>query len=310
VTRAKSAPEKCEIYASSAYRNPNGDVIALRDLNTAAKQSGITYDPTHTFLHPIPGSLLLIIKVTGETTVGEPRLLIELEREPNAVALNFANPVKAGGGGLGGAQQEAICRCSMLYNLLLTQPRMYEEDKKNHCLYTDCMSLIKNVPIIRDDAYVFLEHPFVASFITCAAPIGFECRRVCKDPPLLFQTPENRIRKIVLCAINGGFRNIVLGAFGCGAFGNRPEDVAAMSETILIKEGLGAHFGTIVFAIYGGKSDPKQGIFRKALLPGQKLISKLGKWKSFVIIGRAGGGWGKESDIASRTIFFSQIASS
>jgi uncharacterized protein (TIGR02452 family) len=267
---AKIATENCEIYTSGAYTNPNGDVIALRDLDTAAEQSGITYDPTHTFLNPGPGSLPLNIEVTGETTVGALHRLIQLEREPNSVALNFANPVEAGGGFLGGAQaqEEAICRCSTLYNLLLTQPRMYEEAKKNHFLYTDFMSLIKDVPIIRDDAYVFLEHPFVASFITCAAPVAFEFRRVCKDPQLLYQTLENRIRKIVLCAIDGGFRNIVLGAFGCGAFGNRPEDVAAMFQTVLIKEGLGAHFGKIVFAIYSGKSDRKQAIFRKALLPG------------------------------------------
>jgi uncharacterized protein (TIGR02452 family) len=84
----------------------------------------VTFRPAHVFevpeCDPLPGE----IEITGETTVGALRRLIEIEGEANSVGLNFANPVERGGGFLRGAiaQEEAICRCSVLYNLLRTLP--------------------------------------------------------------------------------------------------------------------------------------------------------------------------------------------
>jgi hypothetical protein len=101
---AQKATENCESSTRGAYANPNGDIIPLHDPNTAAEQSSITYDRTHTLLTPGPGSLPVVIEVTGEMRVGALHRLVELERELNSVALNFANPVEAGGGFAGGAQ--------------------------------------------------------------------------------------------------------------------------------------------------------------------------------------------------------------
>jgi uncharacterized protein (TIGR02452 family) len=238
----------------------------LAATNTASAASSVTYKPTYNFPVPDAGSLPGVIEITRETTVGALQRLIT-RGETQSVALNVANPVEPGGGLLRGAiaQEEAICRCATLYNLLLLQPEMYEEVEANDELYTDYMSVIPNGPIFRDDQYDFIEQPFVASFITCAAPVAFRYFRISDDKERLHNVLEVRIRKIILCAIAHKFTSIILGAFGCGAFGNSSEDVAALFKKVLIEEGLRLHFQTIVFAIYSRESD-KEAIFREGLL--------------------------------------------
>jgi uncharacterized protein (TIGR02452 family) len=154
---------------------------------------------------------------------------------------------------------------------------MYENVDREDPIFTDYMTLLRNVPIIRDDQYDFLERPFFASFITCAAPLAVEYWRTETDEQRLYSALEGRVRKIVQCAIVERFTNIVLGAFGCGAFGNTPQDVAAMFRDVLIKENLRSHFRKIVFAIYSNPAkEDNQQIFRGVLL-GQTPPEKVDK---------------------------------
>jgi uncharacterized protein (TIGR02452 family) len=230
----------------------NGEFVDISEAQKSAADSRQNFPPTHVF-----GALRHLMKIEGES---------------NSVALNFANPITPGGGFLNWAvaQEEAICRCSVLYDLLLTLPEMYEKVDPNDPLFTDYMNLLRNVPIIRDDQYDFLEKPFFASFITCAAPLAFRYWQIESNGERLYSALQGRIRKIVQCAIAGGFTNIVLGAFGCGAFANKSEDVAQMFREVLIKEGLRRHFRKIVFAIYSGSDeDNKMEIFNEALPKGK-----------------------------------------
>lgn len=48
----------------------------------------------------------------------------------------------------------------------------------------------------------------------------------------------------------------MLGAWGCGAFGNNPKDVAHYFKSMLVDEGYGKCFDEVCFAIYG-KADGK-----------------------------------------------------
>jgi uncharacterized protein (TIGR02452 family) len=235
--------------------------------NAASAASSVTYNPTHNFPVPGPGALPGEIELTRETTIGALGRLIA-SGQTQSVALDFANPLGPGGAFLRGsiAQEEAICHCSMLFNLLPRRSEMSTEIKINDHLYTDYMSVIPNVPIIRDDKYDFLEQPFSASFIACAAPNAFEYSKISEDQNRLHSTLKVRIRKIVLCAIAHQFTSIVLGAFGCGTFRNSPNDVAAIFRQILIEEGLRSHFHTIVFALYAPTRENEE-IFRAELLP-------------------------------------------
>jgi uncharacterized protein (TIGR02452 family) len=244
------ARENIAIHKAGKYTNSVGEIVDLGD----SVPPGSTFSPTHVFSIPQSPPDLgapVVIEITRETTIGALYRLIEIEGESNTAALNFANPVEPGGGFLRGAvaQEEAICRCSTLYDQLLGVLEMYDEATENDGLYTDYMTVIRGVPIFRDDEYEFLEKPFRASFITCAAPVAFQYLRISDDTERLYRVLEARIRKIVQCAVAEGFTGIILGAFGCGAFGNKTEDVATMFRDVLIKEGMKDYFKKIVFAI-------------------------------------------------------------
>jgi len=52
-------------------------------------------------------------------------------------------------------------------------------------------------------------------------------------------------------AAKNGCKELVLGAWGCGAFGNDPNVVAGHFRTALLDDELGRCFDKVVFAIYG-----------------------------------------------------------
>ena len=72
-----------------------------------------------------------------------------------------------------------------------------------------------------------------------------------------------RIRILLLIAADNGYRNLVLGAWGCGAFGNKPQDVAGYFRQVLIDEGHGYLFDEVRFAIYGSENGKNITEFRK-----------------------------------------------
>ncbi len=148
------------------------------------------------------------------------------------IALNFANAMFPGGGYIlgGNAQEEALCRASMLYYTIRTAKKYYRANRL-HLFpdYTDSMIYSRNVPVIRDNSGDILETPEICDFITCPA-VNRTFAKFFFSRKKLDLIMERRIAKIIrLCA----FQNpdvIVLGAFGCGVFGNRREDVYPLFE--------------------------------------------------------------------------------
>ena len=69
---------------------------------------------------------------------------------------------------------------------------------------------------------------------------------------------------LTLFAVKGD-RKIILGAFGCGVFGNDAADVADIFYTLLKNEGFEKYFEHIAFSVY----DPKgwqYNIFKRKFL--------------------------------------------
>ena len=60
---------------------------------------------------------------------------------------------------------------------------------------------------------------------------------------------KNRMRKILYLFAYYNCTNIVLGAFGCGVFGNSPDDVAKYWYELLYEENLKSYFEYISFSI-------------------------------------------------------------
>ncbi len=152
-------------------------------------------------------------------------------RDKNMIALNFANAIVAGGAYIigGTAQEESLCRASGLYYTIKSTKEFYSENRK-HILadYTDGMIYSQNVPVIRNNAGEMLESPVLCNFITCPAVNRYEAFMIPSSK--LDDVMKRRIEKIVSFAQSQKPDLIILGAFGCGAFGNKRDTVFPQFE--------------------------------------------------------------------------------
>ena len=158
------------------------------------------------------------------------KFLFSEKKENNVLVLNFANPVNPGGGVRRGAraQEEDLCRkSSLLFSLESDFAQRYY--KYNRSLHTymgsDAVILTPNVEIVKDTNGELLDETVIVSVLTCAAPLvtrDMEGLSVEQYRELFY----NRICGILKCAAFWGYQALVLGAFGCGAFGNDAKTVS------------------------------------------------------------------------------------
>ena len=140
------------------------------------------------------------------------------------LVLNLANPVNPGGGVRRGAkaQEEDLCRKSSLL-VSLEGPnasRYYEYNRSLHTFMgSDAVMIHPRVEIIRDDNGDLLEETVIVAVLTCAAPMltyGMEGMSRKQYERLVL----GRITGMLNIAVHLGYRDLILGAFGCGAFRN------------------------------------------------------------------------------------------
>ncbi len=156
------------------------------------------------------------------------------------------------------AQEEALCRCSTLYASITSKEAgvMYKYNNTHFSsVESDYMLLSPNVCVFRNAGCELLEKPFMAGVITLPAPnrIG---AAVLTPVRKISEAMVQRIRIMLLIAKENGYKNLVLGAWGCGAFHNDPKEVAKCFHKVIAEEGYGSCFDEICFAIYG-KEDGK-----------------------------------------------------
>lgn len=169
--------------------------------------------------------------------------------------LNFANPYEPGGGVLRGAmaQEECLCRCSDLYNVL-AQPYFLKHYYQHHYrngdqYFSDRLIYTPNIIVLKSDDSIpqILDKPFCVDVITCAAPYLRGCNNNPDDA--LLATYRSRIRNILEVAMSQKVDCLVLGAFGCGAFHNEPQFMAKAFADLLIGENYAPFFQKVFFAI-------------------------------------------------------------
>jgi uncharacterized protein (TIGR02452 family) len=177
--------------------------------------------------------------------------------------LNFASAKHPGGGFLRGspAQEESIARSSGLFPTLIRHPEFYEENKKsqrnNIGLYLDYAIYSPDVPVIRNDAGEWLEEPYFVSVVTSPAPnrhaiFDDEDNKMDDDQEeamemKIEQTFSKRMKQVLSIMAAQGHRTIILGAWGCGVFGNDPLMVAELFRDNLK---LLPFFDKVAFPIY------------------------------------------------------------
>src|SRR5262245_4078790 len=234
------------------YVTKAGQQIVWRDAVRAACAAKRSIDPDAT----LPTNKRIAfpetrVQVTNETTLGASLRLVERGLRP--LALNFANGIHPGGGFLGGAraQEEVLCRSSALYQTLVGDP-MYEEHRKRQLPdSTDWAIYSPDVPVFRMDDGTELQHPWLLSFITCAAPYAPGIGQ-----PQAGDLLQKRIHRVLAIARSYGHSALVLGAWGCGAFANDPHRTAIDFRQTLENDYSGV-FSDIIFAITDWSSERK-----------------------------------------------------
>lgn len=169
------------------------------------------------------------------------------------LVMNFANAIHPGGGFLNGAraQEESLCRNSTLYLSLSSckAQEMYNYNRNNlNPLDSDYMLVTPNVCVFRDLHGELLKEPYNVSVVTIPAP-NKNGRAKGIEQSILDQVMTQRLRKMLYMAIKYGYRNMVLGAWGCGAFGHDAKRVAGYFYKLFFEEGLKEYFDNVAFAI-------------------------------------------------------------
>lgn len=163
--------------------------------------------------------------------------------------LNFASYRHAGGGFATGAwaQEEAICHDSTLYNVLCTFEDFYAENERklNNSLYTDRAIFSPRIVFERSGKSAECD------VVTCAAPNFGAAKGRGVTERENEAALKQRVDFVISIAEENGCDTIVLGAWGCGVFGQDPKLVAR-----LFKERLAASsLKLAVFAIPGNNNN-------------------------------------------------------
>ena len=148
------------------------------------------------------------------------------------LVLNFASPTRPGGGVRTGAkaQEEDLCRKSTLLASLESDGAgaMYRYNKAHRTiLNSDYMILSPMVEIIRDENNGLLQEPVAVSVLTAAAPHVSRGKQGISDREIE-NVIYNRIIGMLQVAATYKYRYLVLGAWGCGAFGNDADMMARL----------------------------------------------------------------------------------
>ncbi|MCA9177501.1 MAG: TIGR02452 family protein [Planctomycetales bacterium] len=245
-------------FADSQRRAVDGTRLftpeSLNSLRSQASSGRLVGPPSQATIVR-PGGPAPVEVVDGTTQVMAQALVKRSGAAAHVALLNFASARSPGGGFLNGAkaQEEDLCRCSGLYPCLLRCMEYYEANRRqDSLLYTDHLIFSPGVPFFKTRGTGnLLETPFLVSVITAPAPNSGPFLR--RHPGRVDQVATTFLRRWenVLCAAHAvGVTHLLLGAWGCGAFGGDPAVASRTARQAI--ERYGAGFSRIVFAIPGG----------------------------------------------------------
>ena len=178
-----------------------------------------------------------------------------VDPEVKTAVLNFSSYKNPGGMFIKGsrAQEECLCHESDLYNILKEIPEFYQWNKQNtnKALYMNRGLYVPEVVFERDSKTT------VCDVITCAAPNKFAAQKYygATNEENLDALTE-RIQFVLDIAKENDVQTLILGAYGCGVFGQNATEVASIFKDYLANEY--SCFDTKVFAIPSGNSNYKK----------------------------------------------------
>jgi uncharacterized protein (TIGR02452 family) len=256
------AEETVRIVEAGRYPAPDGGEVELASELAAAAAGTCLYLPGDPVAAAAPAKGMPVLEVTGETTLAAARRL-----GGEVACLVFASARTPGGGFLKGAQaqEESLARASALHACQRMAPQFYGFHRQQPDLrYSDRVIYSPAVPVFRDDDGRLLSRPYFASFLTAAAPnlaaiTATQPESAATVPAML----GSRAVRVLQIAAGHQHRRLVLGAWGCGVFGNDPVVVATAFAEALDQVRC---FDHIVFAVYDRQPGaPVNGAFTRVL---------------------------------------------
>lgn len=175
------------------------------------------------------------------------------ENEKPVLVLNFANPHRPGGGirSRPGTQEEHLCVKTTLLCSLETEEAWPFYQTNLDCgtmAQTDAILISPNTMVIRNPDLSLREDPFPVAVMTVSAPIA--SRMEPEELPNLETILRCRIRGMISLAAKEGYSRIVLGAWGCGNFGNDPDLVAS-----LFSQSITNAFEEVIMAVFDASEE-------------------------------------------------------
>lgn len=190
---------------------------------------------------------------------GTPDAIRHYSGQGKLCALNFASYKNPGGKFLDGskAQEECLCHESYLHNVLNRCPEYYDwnNNHKNRALYFDTALYSPSIKFmgstVKNSGYPYYKDIKQVScdIITCAAPNIAAARRFRYiSPDENNRVCASRIKFILDIAVDNLVDTLILGAFGCGVFGQNPTEIATITRELLYSI-YGGRFNQVVLAI-------------------------------------------------------------
>jgi uncharacterized protein (TIGR02452 family) len=252
---AELGRETVRILEAGKYRTDSGVVVPIGDQLRRAVKGTRSYPPDHPLPAVPAGERATRFEVVNETTLAVAHRLASAGQRP--LALNFASAKHPGGGFLGGAQaqEESLARSSGLYACIAGNA-MYEFHRAQpDPMYSHFAIYSPDVPVLRDDDGRLLPTPYLCSFLTCAAvnaKIVLQHNR--SGGPAIGEAMRERIDRVLNIAAIHEHDTLVLGAWGCGVFGNDCGEIAKLFYQSLTGDYCGV-FEQVVFAVLDWSAD-------------------------------------------------------
>ena len=250
---------RAEIFAGTQKACKNGFIVGdqytvLDSVTKDDMQKRTKLYASTTMLSPIVPCVSTTIEVVNKDTID---LAIALKNSGyNPVAINMANENHPGGGAKTGAaaQEESLFRRSNYHQSLYLEENFHLRRQMSNNTYRipeNGVIYSPNVQVFRageEKGFAFTD-PEQMSFIAIAA-------YNLKDFDLGFSSTDHykegmraKIRSYLRVAYLENHDAVVLGALGCGAFGNKPADVAEFFKQVLQESEFTGRFKKIAFAV-------------------------------------------------------------
>lgn len=201
-----------------------------------------------------------VIKIANRDCLVTAKYLIDNGYHP--AVLNMASRHNPGGGVVNGsgAQEENVCRRTSLHRSIFCygefaakyglpaspEGKRYPMDHTYGGIYTPSVTVIKDE---EDNRYQYLDTPYSVDFISVAGVNNPDLDANGIFTPEIAETIRCKIRTILRLGLHHGNDSLVLGALGCGAFHNPPEQVAVLFKEVLGEAEFKNKYRRIIFAI-------------------------------------------------------------